>query len=271
MCAASDDVVEIFRTRFHAQDTRMAYAAFSSFGCTQEEQSQILEIKEFELVQLQKFIMQRLCAGKQASIIRVVCLGKSVQASQCPAPVGEYLQAGMGGFWSPSLGAVFVRFGFVPHIRRIVIHELAHGLIHGLSDGFLYPIALEEGIAHVAEYKMGDTGWSDGKYAGGQSGLSDKDYVPIKELLLFPRTRHLVVNRAVFGKVAWAAFWLEVFLRKLAKCHPVLTSMFRELRVNNVTTPGKAWEWMQTAVRMSEAQLEKRFAIFCRTLQDPCA
>jgi len=253
-----------------------AYTVVYAVDCSPEEQGESAAIKEAELLRLCRG-MEVYCGNYvQFARIRVLCIGRNARVDRAPAWIQGWLNEPFGGgVWLRELNAALVFFQDNVPIRRIVLHELSHALLDRLTNGFPYPIAIQEGFARRAEYfvpsESGVSEWQRSSEAGAQAIRcleSRTGWMSIKDLLLFDAHLHWRRDMSAFARMTGWAFWLNLYLETLGSEASVLKAILPQLRKCNVQTPIGVYEWLQEATGMSETALESAFLEFCNERAD---
>ena len=252
---------------------KRAYAKVFAVECSREELAAVEMITAAEILRLGTGMQRYVDVGGRIPRILVFCFGSSAQRQKAPPGISDWVKEPFGqGAWLREMRAAIALFGREIPIRQIVVHELTHGLLDVLTDGFPYPIALKEGFARRAEYLLpddaGNVKWereSLDQTRGDRRYWNAGDCVSIKDLVFFDVSEHWGQNMGAFLRMTEGSFWLNAYLFKVAKAHPRLKGILGELRLNNVRTAEGVYLWLQEVSGMGEEKLEESFHRFCTT------
>lgn len=211
-------------------------------------------------------------ADTRLPYLRVLCFGRSVDYRNAPPRVARCLDPDRGyGVWIREMRAAVAILNDTMPIRNVVLHELTHGLLDLLTDGFPYPMAIQEGFARAMEYIIHDDIPSgkpndlvDTEATRQRRHLQSAYCLTVRELLLDPH-RYWRKDSCQLERMTNLSFWLNVYLFRLAKKHPRAKRILSELLSRNIRTPEGVYEWMQEVVHMRADQLEDSFCRFCTT------
>jgi len=243
-------------------------------NCSEAERAEVHTIDPRHVEKVGRLLQSKLGIKGRIPHVVVVCFGRRARLDLAPGAIADSLRSGRGwGAWVRQEGAAAALFNDIVPIRKIMIHEVTHALLHILANGFPYPRALEEGIAKMMEfYAFGERPRDDDKgndHASAEHrNLMPAECVTVHSLLTIdPRRKKdgtdwdgnsliVLTNRS---------FWLSCYLGELAKSRVALRSMLYTLRVNNIRGGEAVYEWLQQSTGLDASALERGFNSFCVT------
>lgn len=247
---------------------RRGFVSFWLAECSEADISSLEGLALETLDRLKRAVEAQLEVGASRARLDIVCLGESRTLDGLPEPLRSipYLLDGCG-VWAPRFGVGVVPMRNKGRVLEIVVHEIVHGLLYVLSEGFEYPPALEEGFARIAERLLTEGQPASGE-SQGRSWEDPRDRFPsselktVKGLLTFrrsasPRYQPSDYQAAVMGT------WLHVFLTRLGRDHEPLRHVLGAIRTRRLVTGAEVQRWIEDATSMSSEELERRFADFC--------
>lgn len=256
------------RTATGLSQIRIGFIELSAAHCTSEELGYLRAINAARFLQLRTRIARLVDAAIDVPTIRVLCFGSNATHEHVPPairacfdpelPFNHWRQ--LRAFWVPSMAVVFVRFQGDMSIERVLVHELAHGLLDVLTDTFPYRPAIDEGFARCFEYALSprrDCSACKGEDRGsGEKGrLLDSEHISARELVFSEFSDHMWEDPLALAPFTRSAMWFNVFLRIISKHRPGVKRILAELREKNVRTPEAVYQWLQQATGMSADEL----------------
>lgn len=244
------------------------YAVLYAVECSTEEERETAEITDAELVVLRRGMEHYCGSSRKLKRIHVLCIGRGARVEGFPASIRQAVHDPFGwGEWDCELDVGLALFQDELPMRRIVLHELCHALLHRLSQGFRYPSAIDEGFARRAEFFVpsaaGGTAWRtsiDAVYEARYYLEPLHGSMSIRELLSFNARDHWRKDVYQFARMTGWSFWFNMYLGTLGN---VLETLLPELRRRNIRSADGVLKWLNEATGLDESALEKRFAEYC--------
>ncbi len=265
-------LVPRIRIRNRVRRFRCSPVAVYAVGCSPEESDQIRTVVQSDVHRLIARIKAYTDAAGNIRPLRVLCFGRSVGLNAVPSYAARHVDRNRAsGVWIRELRAAIALFSDSLSIRQIVTHELAHGLLDVMTDGFPYPMAIQEGVACAmqnivcAGNPREDAQSGDEVSAVRSERYLDGDYcMSAKELLLDPRG-YWTCGSEQLPRMTFLSFWLNAYLARLSRAQPVLRKLPASLRADNVRTREGVYRWLLEASAMTEEEFERGFRGFCTT------
>jgi hypothetical protein len=128
---------------------RRSYARVWALGCTAGELGELDVLVGRRVLRDIEHLARRLAASSATlKALNILCIGSRLPLSP---EVSEAFALPNGhpcaGLWSHEQLTGLVRVNQELALSRVLLHELCHGVIGVLSDGFAYPPSLAEGFA----------------------------------------------------------------------------------------------------------------------------
>jgi len=240
--------------------------------CSADEAATVEGITTDELARLAIGMQHYLEVSSEIPTLHVLCFGRATRPERVPQPLTRWIaQPFGGGVWLRELRMAIALFEDGNPVRRIVVHELVHGLVDVLSGGFEYPVAIVEGFARRAEWLLPDR---EGRIPlevfsrdrnPADARVAEAQCMSIRKLLFFDAQEYWRKDMGAFFRMTELAFWLNCYLFGLSKERPLLGRILAVLRSENIRTPEGVYLWLQEASGMAEEELEDSFHGFCAT------
>ncbi|MCH7720968.1 MAG: hypothetical protein IH988_08270 [Planctomycetes bacterium] len=201
--------------------------------------------------------------GGRVPGVRVLCFGSQVNFHDIPIELRNAIgNSPQLGIWltSRKCAVIFCGGGF--HERLVILHELTHALLDVLTNGFPYPLVIQEGYARVMECiipaRIGsDSGQAERRRKSGF--LLQSELLGIEELLKARWTAESG-NRLIM-----LSFWLNVYLSKFPPGGRIVRCMLKELWEHDLRSPSEVYAWILGACRVNGNTAEQGFREFCMT------
>lgn len=241
---------------------RRSWARLYAVNCLDGEASRLRAITDEEMDRLGSILSSYLGVRRRIPSVRVLCLGLRVDRADLPAQLRHELSASCRGAWLGSQRVAVVWCDRKGRERQVIIHELAHALLDLLTDGFLFPLVIQEGYARAIECMIpgsakSNSGHTQRAHPGGF--VAPSDALGIEDLLRAQWTAGSA------GKLTNLAFWLNVYLSKFPPRGQIVKRMLRELWDQDIRSPSGVYAWILAACEMSRAVAENGFREFCTT------
>ena len=264
------------RWRARVVGVRRGYVRLYAVDCSDSQFSEICAVTVDELLRLRRALQTYTGAGSNCRRLRVLCFGGSATFARAPELLTRRLDSRLGrGVWIRGLRAAVVLFDGTIPVRRIIIHELTHAFVDLFTEGYRYPLAVEEGFARAMEYLLrpdpvpgtmvtcvGGQEWESQRY------LSPSECLSVRELLFDPK-RYWDKRSGALAQMTNLSFWPNVYLAKLSHERPILRMILRELRMRGIRTPEGVYQWLLNTSGMNEHDFEKGLRQFCTTGRMP--
>lgn len=254
-------VVRKLRSQLRVESFRRGFARFWAIECSAAELAEIEGINQEELISIGKFLQKRLCLQGRLPEVSILCFGRDTPIEKVPMLLRRLLKEFYGGCWFTEIRAVVVGFGERRPIRRIVRHELTHGLLEMLTGGFRYSMAIQEGFAGYVEYELGqDTDRQHASSKRKRRSWKEDDVVTIKELLA---CGYEAPQNPNYHRMAYQCYWLNAYLARISKQQPELRRILQIIWRRNLQEPEAVYAWLQEASGLTPDELEDGFRRFC--------
>lgn len=247
------------------------YIDFWLLSCNEPESNAVRSLSTQWLIDLARGVKFQLLVDTPTPQISMLCIGEAVTPISVSAWINNlpYLRQG-SGVWLPSHGLGIVDISKHRNPQQTIIHEISHGLIEGLSRGFKYPAALEEGLCRILDNSVTRVNGlpiklsvTDQCASRSQEFLNSSDCIPAQELLALRLSGAEYSDCEV--KIATVGPWLYGFLTALGRRTPALRQLLGQIRRNCLQDPEKIYAWILQETRLSSEQFEKGFAAYCTT------
>lgn len=255
---------------------RIGFIQLFAAHCTSEELGYLRAINAARFLQLGTRMARLVEATVDIPTIRMLCFGSNATHEHIPPPLRACFEPELPfnhwkqlrAFWAPSMSVVFVRFQGDMSIERVLVHEVAHGLLNVLTNGFPYRPAISEGFARCFEYALSPkrdcSAWNGQDRGSGEKGrLLDSEHTSVRELMFFEFRDHMWEDVLSLEPFTRSAMWFNVFLRNISERRPSVKRILIELHQKDIQTPDGVYQWLQQATGMSADELERQFYLFC--------
>ena len=266
------------RLRMKVIGRQVGYLRLYGVECSEHETEQLRNITGENLDRLGSAMQKYVGVGGRIPFIRALCFGRSAPLTDARIGIDSWMARPFSqGCWVSEMRSAIALFSGEISIERVLTHELVHGLLDVLSNGFPYPIAIQEGFARVAEYFLCHDSLSVNrakdeleKTPQATSSLTDAQFMSIRDLLFFDTDKHWSSRDMLsFVRMTHMGFWMNSFCARCPPDRPILGRILRELRLGQHTNPADVYSWLQGALRMNASDLEDAFRAYCMTAKVP--
>lgn len=258
-------VVRKLRSQLKVESFRRGFARFYAIECSAEELAEIESITEEEIDSIGEFLRELLGVRGRIPEISILCFGRDTPMEKVPMLLRGLLKEFFGGCWITELWAVLLGFGERCPIRRIVRHELTHGLLDILTGGFQYSMAIQEGFAGFVEHQPGHDadlqhGAPQGSLQGPPRYWEEADVLTIKEILAY---RYELPLKPNYTQRAYMCYWLVAYLVKISERQPEFLRILEVIWKRNLKESEAVYAWLEETSGLTLDELEDGFRRFC--------
>jgi len=244
---------------------RSTYAEVVAQGCTGAELLELRHVADRDFPRVARVVCALLRCKLQPTRAKMLCYGSRAAPDRVKPvfrlPNGDEA----AGIWSAHARLAVVRFGQAVPIRRVLVHECAHALIHHFAGGFDYPFAILEGYAMLIESMVvtGRPPEPTSRRTGPAHAHAQGRCMTVQELLRFDWPQGLSATSVDYDAFLQSVVCFMGFLGELSNPHGQLVkNMLYELQEARADTWDKVYEWLLRFTGLSAAALEGAFLTY---------
>lgn len=211
-------------------------------------------------------------AEEAAPPVDILYLGRTASLSRLNILYPAALRDRFGGLWDPCMGLVVISED-KSSLECVLAHQLTHAYIDMLSDGYPFPLVLEEGFAELA-----------GRAAnGGMCGkedqcpmfdhdlsahrLDERQFVGARRLLELYDAFYCPDSCEAHARLVAYGLWLMAFVGNRGRelDQRLAPRILATIRQRDLRAPANIYAWLLEVLSMTEQELEQRFERFCTT------
>lgn len=240
---------------------RCSFLRLYAIECSRQEVAQLMCVESRDLDRLAHIARKLTGSCRRLQPVELYCFGSAAPSEKVGSVLPRFADGTLmraAWSWESRLGAL--RFVEGLPVQQVILHEVAHALLDGLTDGFPYPLAILEGYADLmesmilagegrgSENRRKRRGTLDGKCPAGEC-------TSLRDLLQYSEATQ--VAAATHTSLALRASWLIGYVGY--RSQDVLRRMLRDLREDGASTPLSVYAWLAKQLRMSSEMLEQDF------------